>query len=453
MNELSGDEQESLDDLSQYGCDEEEDLVFAPLEVVQLKDENIDCTNIRLWRLNLFATSAEDPSKSYVAINNKIKIISDIATQTLQTQIDINAIIIGKLGFEEILVVVGDQGIVLVYFTMNIERKPITLMNDSSTWGSAVKGSFIAISDNAYKVKIWNMISNEHQNEYILQGHEHNIPCVDISSKGILVSCSIDRTCRVWDVLKQQQLAIFRNEQWNWKTIIIETCDVKRVCNEDPVFEFLDKINYAKPLISISSESLAEFDLSDSEDGQVSTLDQNEIQDDIMQEEPNRSMNEESMGYSSQQGESQDESDDNFSLDQYIYKSTPITKIPSQIYLLADHEHLFILQNSNPMSIITCIDLIPEHTNNQMQRISFIKWLPELSLCVIASPTGLVFLSRVVKSETRIGVIFERVIYNDDSDVVLGLDVVRFIGEGFKLSILFASGKILNFKINGALSA
>ena len=44
-------------------------------------------------------------------------------------------------------------------------------------------------------------MQNSSENTLILKGHENNIPNISFSECGrFLVSCSIDRTCRTWNV-------------------------------------------------------------------------------------------------------------------------------------------------------------------------------------------------------------------------------------------------------------
>lgn len=41
-----------------------------------------------------------------------------------------------------------------------------------------------------------------------LVGHDNNIPCIDFHSSGrYIASCSIDQTCRIWDVKHQREIA------------------------------------------------------------------------------------------------------------------------------------------------------------------------------------------------------------------------------------------------------
>ena len=57
-----------------------------------------------------------------------------------------------------------------------------------------------------------------------LSGHTDNIPCVDFNQTGQYVaSCSIDQTCRLWDIKTGQQTTIrkiemSRRENESWYT-------------------------------------------------------------------------------------------------------------------------------------------------------------------------------------------------------------------------------------------
>lgn len=55
-----------------------------------------------------------------------------------------------------------------------------------------------------------------------LIGHTHNIPCVDFNRTGrFIASCSIDQTCRIWDIktgqqVSERQIMISRRDSDSW---------------------------------------------------------------------------------------------------------------------------------------------------------------------------------------------------------------------------------------------
>lgn len=73
----------------------------------------------------------------------------------------------------------------------------------------------------------------------VLKGHVHNIPCVDFSPCGrYLVSCSIDGTCRIWNVDSGDIVSdhAIDSLKWNWVSLFIDKNDVKQIQDdsEDP---------------------------------------------------------------------------------------------------------------------------------------------------------------------------------------------------------------------------
>ncbi|KAJ3272156.1 hypothetical protein HDV01_005921 [Terramyces sp. JEL0728] len=165
----------------------------------------------------------------------------------LQTD-EINAILVGYFGIDEVLASVGDAGLVSLYHTNNLQLKPIRLMNYESTWGLAIcpQFSLIAVSDNGFKITIWNLsTSNDILGQYkrVLRGHEHNIPCIDFADDGLtLVSSSIDKTTRIWNVVTGELLnTIAVNPEWNWQCNFIKFGDIKVVSEMDAIWADIKK--------------------------------------------------------------------------------------------------------------------------------------------------------------------------------------------------------------------
>ncbi|KAH8553340.1 WD40-repeat-containing domain protein, partial [Umbelopsis sp. PMI_123] len=137
----------------------------------------------------------------------------------------INAIKVGFIGDEEVLVSVAENGNVCVWRTGNLETPPIILRNDESTWGIAIhaKQKLIAVCANNHQITVFNMSLNPlikqddaktfksilgSDAECRLIGHGHNVPNIDFSECGhFIVSCSIDRSCRVWDLQKRKVIS------------------------------------------------------------------------------------------------------------------------------------------------------------------------------------------------------------------------------------------------------
>lgn len=187
----------------------------------------------------------------------------------------INAMQVGYLGTEEVLVTANDAGEVCVWFTSNLRRTPLLLRYQSqqicshnglkvqhsshsgtnfatmlpsmlsvtdSAWGIAIhtERRLIAISTNAHTVTVFHCGTNSRisprrypsqpasmpltatedptTSQQILSGHGHNIPCVTFSPCGhFIATASVDRTCRTWrlsDGRQIQQKAL--GPLWGW---------------------------------------------------------------------------------------------------------------------------------------------------------------------------------------------------------------------------------------------
>ncbi|CAG8442114.1 6554_t:CDS:2 [Acaulospora colombiana] len=74
----------------------------------------------------------------------------------------INAIKVGMIGKEEVLVCVDDSGGVGMWYTSDLDRRPILLSNDESTWGIALQGPnrLLAVSSNSHDITIYNLKAN-----------------------------------------------------------------------------------------------------------------------------------------------------------------------------------------------------------------------------------------------------------------------------------------------------
>ncbi|KAN0009008.1 hypothetical protein ACTFIU_008898 [Dictyostelium citrinum] len=200
---------------------------LIPLKSEDLQSIRINTIHILAWKLNLMAVSynskyiftAESDVINVRNIDNPNIIIRTFAMDTME--MTINQIRLGILDGEEVLVSVDEGGFVRIIFVNDFDREVIRLYNHGvSTWGIALCPSkpLIAVSANSHKITIWNLDDeNPQQTKFILPKHKHNIPSVDFSPCGnYLVSVSIDKNIRIWDVNKRQLLRIQTLAQWCW---------------------------------------------------------------------------------------------------------------------------------------------------------------------------------------------------------------------------------------------
>jgi len=133
----------------------------------------------------------------------------------------INQIRLGILAGEEVLITVDEGGYVRLIFVNDLDREFLRFYNAGiSTWGIAMCPSkpLFAVSSNDFKINIWNLENeNPHATRRQLLDHKHNIPCIDFSPCGkFLVSVSIDKYVRVWDVETHTMLSSVILSQWGW---------------------------------------------------------------------------------------------------------------------------------------------------------------------------------------------------------------------------------------------
>ncbi|KAK3810336.1 MAG: hypothetical protein J3Q66DRAFT_352828 [Benniella sp.] len=151
--------------------------LYRPLVVTALLE---GCPLLELFRptvmrMNLIATSQEDPRIMYIVHADEILVfrfstLTPSGPPVLTTQIKdpryiddsdsggtINVIKVGYLGTEEVLVTADESGKVCVWFTMNLQRDPLLLSVTQSAWGIAIHSEqrLIAISSNAHTATIF----------------------------------------------------------------------------------------------------------------------------------------------------------------------------------------------------------------------------------------------------------------------------------------------------------
>ncbi|KAJ3322208.1 serine/threonine protein kinase Ran1 [Boothiomyces sp. JEL0866] len=220
-------------------------ITLSPMFAAQIRFEKLEARRAAAKKSVVPIPKVTPRPKAHHKIEKKTtpkKSIADRLGPKNQAD-ELNAILIGNFGSDEVLACVGDNGLVSIYYTNDLNLKPIQLVNDESTWGLAIcpKYSLLAVSDNGYKITIWNLsTSNDVLGEYkkILRGHEHNIPCINFSEDGeTLISCSIDKTMRIWNVASGQLLnTLSVNPEWNWKGCFINFEDVKLVSDMDKIW-------------------------------------------------------------------------------------------------------------------------------------------------------------------------------------------------------------------------
>ncbi|KAF2075198.1 hypothetical protein CYY_003503 [Polysphondylium violaceum] len=205
----------------------------SPFRLVNLKatefNTNSQIPNLHIlpWKLNLMEVSLNNRllfigESHRLAVFDLDDIITPIYTVDLQNNgMTINQIRLGVLGGEEVLITVDEGGYIRILFVNDLDREYLRFYNAGiSTWGIAMCPSkpLFAVSSNDFKINIWNLENEDpHASRRQLLEHKHNIPCIDFSPCGnFLVSVSIDKYVRVWDVETHTMLSSVVLSQWAW---------------------------------------------------------------------------------------------------------------------------------------------------------------------------------------------------------------------------------------------
>ncbi|EPZ31892.1 hypothetical protein ROZALSC1DRAFT_31204 [Rozella allomycis CSF55] len=104
------------------------------------------------------------------------------STEETFTDSEIHQIKLGNCDEFEYLVAVKDDGNVIV-FLIESNFKAIRFNTGESTWGIATSKKYVAVSSNDFKIRIFDLITNE---TILLVGHCHNIPAIGKTKGKIL---------------------------------------------------------------------------------------------------------------------------------------------------------------------------------------------------------------------------------------------------------------------------
>eukprot|EP01132_Coremiostelium_polycephalum_P002249 gene2249-2772_t len=223
--------------------------LILPLVVDTLPPHRLHNIHTLPWKLNLIAISP-DKKKLFIAESQFLSVydLNNPSRQLRQINLDnnnmtVNQIRIGKIEDEDVLITVDEGGFVRLFFVNDIDRPPLMFFNAGvSTWGIAICRSkpLFAVSANNFKATMWNL-NDEHpqQTRKTFIGHNHNIPCIDFSPDGnYLVTISIDKFVRIWDVNNQTTISMLKLSQWGWGCRWINL----REMNDEYTIRFLNDI-------------------------------------------------------------------------------------------------------------------------------------------------------------------------------------------------------------------
>ncbi|KAI8389355.1 hypothetical protein BD560DRAFT_320043, partial [Blakeslea trispora] len=167
---------------------------------------------LQVYELDTIISPFKEPIKTLISPNAT----ADLGN--IESPYLINAIKLGNLFGQEVVVTVAGNGEICIWKTMDLNTPPLVLNNQQeSTWGIALhdQQGLLAVSANNFLITVYNMAEVApdffhqpssslwlgSQQSIQLAGHTNNIPCIDFNQSGrYLASGSIDTSCRVWDL-------------------------------------------------------------------------------------------------------------------------------------------------------------------------------------------------------------------------------------------------------------
>lgn len=251
----------------------------------------------------------------------------------------------------------NEAGEVIINFISSSHS--IVLDNYISTWGIAIqpKRRMVAVSSNEWVIRIYDLISGKNS---VFKGHTHNIPGVDFSSDGdFLVSCSIDGSCRIWNVDTGDLIASdIISDQWHWTAQFVRIQDVHSV----------------KDLSTFIRKGLRS-----SLENQVTPIDEDDLDSNESWHSARESV--ESLNY---------------------YDCLENPKFLSNELILSSNVTSIFLSEQNGRNIvlearIEDLSDIRDYRFRDLDRFCIVKWIKELSTAIVVSQVGLVGLLRIVK--------------------------------------------------------
>ncbi|KAG4305519.1 hypothetical protein PORY_001075 [Pneumocystis oryctolagi] len=466
----------------------------------------IDILGVKYWRCGLVAVGKKNV---FVAVDDVVRAyekspflgLYENTFYQLRCQIDANAVIsgeidtvtplsfnsikVGYLGNEQVLVCCTDSGYINVWFTDDLSRSPLIFNTGRSAWGIAIHTSkrLLAISSNSHDIclwslgvsnpfKIWDTTANEWPRKF--SGHDDNIPSICFNQDGtILSSVGIDATCRVWDVASGTLLHVYLDFQRGWFVGFIDCLAFKVVKNADSLEKHLNSVS--NQVTTCTHENYANDrnmfhlmdDLSDNNDERQSTthnantdslhnvqrvfLDNFDIQE--LFQSRLIWLNDLNFSYPIKY--------DDFSFSSYIsakhkellfygteknVKLCSIEEKISGIQLLVECRNLFDNNDDHHIGILRHID-----------RINMVEFIPDLSMCIVASQKGKACLMYLVKRVMNCddgsillsySMIADRIFpENPPSCGLLGMTVEKIHLRHYKLYMLYYDGTLMLYEI------
>lgn len=317
----------------------------------------------------------------------------------IQNESQIHHIRAGKLSGKNVLVVAGEDGLVKMLVPQTSERQPFKILSlntdTESTWsmGLSTQLGVLVTGSNGHRLTCIPLLDNK-SSHFTLEGHNHNIPCVDISSNGEFVaSGSIDTTIRVWHIPSKRFIKSWNQKwehqqgrgEWVWGVRWIQKRFIKVVKDDSLVFT-AQHIQLNRVILgNRDNDHMSVDNLHDDEE------EEQHVEDELDREESDQVTNDES----------------NPIISSMTHNQADNIQIPEdELLIVTSKHHVYLLDNNlklldskyvNPARVL---HLLPIFFHN-ISRLSIIEVIPELSLLLIASQSDAkVIMLRIIRNQS-----------------------------------------------------
>ncbi|CCJ31138.1 unnamed protein product [Pneumocystis jirovecii] len=448
----------------------------------------IEILGVKYWRCGLVAVGKKNV---FVAVDDVIRVyeksqshgLDENSFFQLKCQIDshtvirgeidaitplsFNSIKVGYIGNEEVLVCCTDSGYINVWFTDDLLRSPLIFNTERSVWGIAIHASkrLLAISSNAHVI-LWDTDKGGWPHKFF--GHDDNIPSVCFNHSGTLLSSvGIDATCRLWDVASGTLLHVYLDSQRGWFVGFINHLAFKVVKRTDSSEKRLKSTPSQVMMTCVRENRINDRDVlysaenvSNYENEREETT--NDINTNSHQDIQRTFLNGHSAqtlfwrNYSNRLDGSNFPSSIEYLQDDSFFSFYTSTEY-NELLFYGTEKNIKLCSIEETVSgiqlLTECKNLFDENDTNQT-RSTFI---PDLSLCVVASQKGkacLVYLVKSVMDCDDGSVLLSYTMVADQmfpedppSCGLLGMTVEKIHSKHYKLYMLYYDGTLILYDI------
>ncbi|KAG5520214.1 hypothetical protein PMAC_001292 [Pneumocystis sp. 'macacae'] len=468
----------------------------------------IEILGVKYWRCGLVAAGKKN---IFVAVNDVIRVYERSQSYGLDensflqlkckidshtmirgeidvvTPLSFNSIKVGYVGNEEVLVCCTDSGYINVWFTDDLLRSPLIFNTERSAWGIAIHTSkrLLAISSNTHDIclwnlsvlnpfKIWNTDKGEWPHKFL--GHNDNIPSICFNHNGTLLSSvGIDATCRLWDVASGTLLHVYLDSQRGWFVGFVDNLAFKVIERVNSSEKCLKSTPNQIIMTCVHENHINERDIlyfadgwSDYDDEREETMDN--VNTDNLWNIQKTFLNDlgiQKLFWRNRFNRSNGLNSSSFiEYDDFFFSFYTSAKY-NELLLYGTEKDLKLCSIEETVSeiqlLVECKNLFDENDTHQtnilryIDRINMVEFIPDLSLCIVASQKGKACLIYLVKSVIDCDdgsillsytMIVDQVFPEDPPSCgLLGMTVEKIHSKYYKLYMLYYDGTLILYNI------